>query len=322
MQRLRHPVPLRLDRVAGHAARRVHELRDGAVGGDRPVGDDQQTVAGGLDLLHDVGAENHRAFAAQRVHQLADLDALVGVQPLGGLVQHQDLGFVQNRPGHAGALPVALRDFADGPEEHVLQAGFLDGAPDSLAGGGVVQAAQPGHVFQELADEHVVVQRVRLGQVAHARLGGGQIVADGRSVEADLALVGLKRSREHSHRGRLPRAVGAEEADDLPPVHLEGGPVHRHDGSRSAWSPLPPKSSVSVLLFATWKTAPPGVGRRGESRPPVRGGPQRGRRRGPPARANLPLFCSRRGAGGCRGRILDRLGAAVQWPKRGRNAVS
>ena len=228
---LHHTVSGGLHRVAGDVAAGVHQFGHRSVRGNGSPRDDQQAVAGGFDLLHDVGAENHGALAAERTDQLPDLDALVGIEPFGGLVEHQDLGLVEDRPGHARPLAVPLRDLADGPEEDVFQPCLLGRPADSRASFRVVEAAQPGDVFEELAHQHVLVERVRFRQVPHARLRRREVVGNRLAIEANRALVGLERPRQHAHRGRLPGPVGSQETDDLAPVHVEGGPVDRHNGS-------------------------------------------------------------------------------------------
>ena len=255
LQRLGDAIPLGLDGVAGDATSGVHQLGHGAVGRDGALRDDQQPVAGGLHLLHDVRAQDDRAVAPEGAHQVADLDALVGIEPFGRLVQDEDFGLMQDRAGHSGALPESLRDFAYGPEEDLLQARLLHRPFDPRPARGVVHAAQPRDVFQEFADEHVVVERVRFGQVSDARLGARQVVRDRPAVEPYGALVGLQRPRQHAHGGGLSGPVWSQEAHHFPSLHLETGPVDRHDGAVTLGDPLhgyhPSSFVAGRILFAS-----------------------------------------------------------------------
>jgi hypothetical protein len=104
--------------------------------------------------------------AAEVADQLAHLDDLGRVEAVGGLVQDQEAGLVEQRLGDRDPLAIAARQLADleppdGPEPEAL-----DHALDRGAGGAPAQPLDARHERQELGDPHVVVERHVLGHVA------------------------------------------------------------------------------------------------------------------------------------------------------------
>ena len=81
---------------------------------------------------------------------------------------------------------------------------------------------------QVLDDLHFRVERRRFRQVADALLDL-HAGCSSTSKPATLAVAGRGREEagQDAHRGGLPGAVGAEEADDLALFHLEGDVVYR-----------------------------------------------------------------------------------------------
>ena len=61
------------------------------------------------DLGQDVGRQDHRVLAGQRLDERADLGDLLGVEPDGRLVEDQHVRVGDQRLGQAHALAVALR---------------------------------------------------------------------------------------------------------------------------------------------------------------------------------------------------------------------
>src|SRR5581483_9252750 len=95
------------------------------------------------------------------------------------------------------------------------------------------QPAQLGDEAEIVADEHVGVERVVLGEIPDAALRLAPRLGERHAVEADLARVRLVVLRDHPHRGGLARAVGPEEPHHLAAVHLERRVVHGGDAVES-----------------------------------------------------------------------------------------
>ena len=79
-----------------------------------------------LSLAHAADQVAHRMF-------------LVGIQPVGGLVQDQHFGIVQDRLRQADAAAKALGQGFDRLVQHALKLGAGDGAFGRAAGGGARQ---------------------------------------------------------------------------------------------------------------------------------------------------------------------------------------
>src|SRR6266581_4019668 len=135
-ERRRHTVPRRLDgdldRPLGLADQPVY----GPVGHDPAAADDEQPGARVLHLGEHVGGEDHRTGLAELGDQAPDLDALVRIESFGGLVEHEQVGAVQDGLREPDSLAEALGQLADGPVVDGLEAGPGDGVVDGLAAGG------------------------------------------------------------------------------------------------------------------------------------------------------------------------------------------
>ena len=85
------------------------DLLGGAVGDEPALVDDQHPTAGDLDLRQDVRGQDDGARLAEPADQAADLDDLVRIEPVGGLVEDEQLRRVQQRLGEADALTIPAR---------------------------------------------------------------------------------------------------------------------------------------------------------------------------------------------------------------------
>ena len=61
------------------------------------------------------------ALASEMGNEMPDLDALVGIEPFGRLVENEEVGTVENRRGKAHALAESLRELADWTVEDRLE---------------------------------------------------------------------------------------------------------------------------------------------------------------------------------------------------------
>src|SRR5581483_238117 len=87
------------------------ELVHGAVGEQLAAPDHDQVVGGVLHLRHQVAGHEHRAaLGGERLHQVADPQNSFWVQPVDRLVEHQDPGVPEQRPGDAEPLAHAERE--------------------------------------------------------------------------------------------------------------------------------------------------------------------------------------------------------------------
>jgi hypothetical protein len=197
-QRVAQRGRLRRDHADGGPCRgAVHEFRDGGVR-DEPAATDHHDVLGGLGHLgHQMrGQEHGPAFLRQALEQRPDPQDALGVQSVGGLVEHQDSRVAEQRRGDAQALAHAEREAAHALAGDRLDPDHLDDlvhaiAPDpvSLGQGEQVVVRRPpgvdGACFEHGAD---LVQRRRKFGVAAA-------------IDGDRSRAGRVQAEDQAHRG-------------------------------------------------------------------------------------------------------------------------
>lgn len=173
--------------------------------------DDGDAVAQGLGLLHVVGGHDHCGAAlADGAHHVPHGQARLGVERGGELVEEDQFGLAQQ--------------------------GERDEDPLALSSGELVHVGAPFGGYAELVEQRGGVGGVgvhgreegqRLVDCDLGRQGGGlQLDADalapplgrvGRVLaeHVDIAAVGQAQALKAFHEGRLARAVGADDPEDL-----------------------------------------------------------------------------------------------------------
>ncbi len=188
----------------------------GGVGShDAAFVDDQDAVAGGLDLGEDVGREDHGVLLAQLADQRPSLTPLPRVEALGGLVEDHHVGFVDHRLGDADPLPEALGELADDAIGDVGEVGLLDRQADLVGPALAIDAPQPGDELEVIVDRELAVELHRLGQVADVAAGVDRLFVDVETGDAGRAAGRRKVAGEDPHGGGFTGAVGAKEAQDF-----------------------------------------------------------------------------------------------------------
>ena len=94
-------------------ARALGELCRGSVGEDAAMSDDDRPAAHRLDLLEQMGRDDDRLLRPHRRDDLAHLVFLVGIEPVGRLVEDQHVGIVQQRLRDPDPALEALRQCFD-----------------------------------------------------------------------------------------------------------------------------------------------------------------------------------------------------------------
>ena len=153
-----------------------------------------------------------RPSSPTRREQLADRPHLLRVETVRRLVEHEQLGPAEQRPGDAEPLAHALRVRLDLAVDRVAEAGDRERAVD-VGIGEAVAARLP--VGLEVGDAGEVGHERR---VLDHRADAPQLRAPRPHVlaeEARLAAVGVDETDEHAQRRRLAGAVRAEQAADL-----------------------------------------------------------------------------------------------------------
>jgi hypothetical protein len=147
-------------------------------------------------------------LAGERQHRVARHRVESG----SGLVVHQHVGVVDERPRDGDLPSHPLRDVAE-PAVAVFEVEPVERVLDPLVRDRPGHLVQVGEKSEVRRRRHLLVQRRFFREepevMAHRRLGGA-VAGD-----ADLTGRGLDQPREHFQRRRLPRAVGTDDAEHL-----------------------------------------------------------------------------------------------------------
>ncbi len=165
--------------------------------------------------------------SAEVADELADLADLVRVEAVGGLVEDEQFGIVDEGIGQADALAVAFREGLDHLAAHAVEAAGVDDLADAAAGVAVAEALELGAEFQVFPDAHVLVERDVFRHVADFAAGLDGLAEDVEAGDGGGAGGGRQVAGEHPQGGGFARAVGAEEADDFAAGHGKGDAADR-----------------------------------------------------------------------------------------------
>ncbi len=206
----------------------VGHIRGGAVGHDLTGGQEHDTLAEALHLHHVVARDEQRRAVVggdleqAGAHSVGD----VGVEAGGRLVEHQELGVVEDRlhdPDEGALTRRQLHAHAVG------QVGDLEALEPLLDRG---LAGLPAHAVEAGEDRQGFAhpQPVRKGEVAgdEADLAHRRRAALGEGVPHDGDRAGVRGdgAEEHQERGGLAGSVGAEQGHALARADGEVHPVH------------------------------------------------------------------------------------------------
>jgi hypothetical protein len=150
---------------------------------------------------------------------------LVGIEPIGRLVQDEHVGIMNDRLGEAGAVTKAFGKRVNALVEHGFQEAHLHRPVDGPLLGVPSQAAQFCSKAEESMHGHIGVSRGVLRQVPDQRLAGiGSSTMS--NPPTHRARSGRDKSCNHAHGSRFSSAVGAEKAENLASFHGERDVVH------------------------------------------------------------------------------------------------
>ena len=232
----RQPLQLRSDRrrpLAGQRqrhgveqARPALEVVRGPVRNDASFGDDQGAAADRLHLLEDVGRDEDCLVPGHLPDERSDLELLVGVQPVGRLVEDEHVRIVEQGLRQADAPPEPLGERLDRLVQDGRDAGQLDDVPDGPPARRSEQPANVGDEPEVGGGRDVAVGRRPFGQVAEVALRGDRVDGDVDAADLDASGARGKKPRDHLHGGRLAGAVWSENAEHLATGHGQRDAVH------------------------------------------------------------------------------------------------
>ena len=218
---------------AGTAVANVDEpLRHGGAqlgqvtGEDDPtMVDDHDVFAQVLDQVELVAGEQHGcARCSDLCEQLAHVGDRDRVEPGERLVEHEQIGFVDECRDQLHALLVAVRQRIETVTCPVGEAEPLEPGVDTPTRLLVRPSAQPAQVDQLVPHPHPRIQAPLLGHVPETR---PLRCPDRRSAPPHRARVQLHQPEHRPHRRRLPGAIRAHEPGQPPRSGRERAPVER-----------------------------------------------------------------------------------------------
>jgi hypothetical protein len=204
------------------------DLLDGAGDLELALLDDGDGVAEAVELAQDVAADHDAdALAGDLAQDLAQLAAGERVEAVGGLVEQQQLGAVDQGAGDREALAHALAHLGDAGLGLAAEVEDLQELGDAGAGGLVGLAVALGEELQVAGGGHAGVEG---GAVAEEADALADLVAGGPGVAAvpqHAALVGALQGGEDPQGGALAGAVGADQGEHLAALDRQVEALHR-----------------------------------------------------------------------------------------------
>jgi hypothetical protein len=218
--------------AGGREQRAVEGLRDlrRGTGAQQVPGVDQPHAVALRGLVH-VGRahQDGDALLPQVAEHVPELAAAHGVHAGGGLVQHQYQRLVDQGAAQRELLLHATAQRSCAP----LREGFqhrVDVADQVVVGlhGGLEHA---GEELQVLPHAEVLVQREGAGHVAHVGAYMAVVLHHVATIEGDGAGIGQQQRDQRAEEGALPRAVRADQAEELAFRNAERNVLQRLHGT-------------------------------------------------------------------------------------------
>ena len=194
-------------------------------------------VGEALGLEQEVRAhEDGLAALGHLVDEAEHRAGRLGVEARGRLVEQEEVGLVEHRPGqreagaHAGGVPADLQVEGVGDAEALRRLG------DALVDQAGLHPEQRRRVLEVVGAGETVVERGagRDDAAATAHLGALGVDLGIEPERAHRAAVGVQRPGHEPHHGGLARAVGTEQHGHGAPGHLEGQVVDRERRRRTS----------------------------------------------------------------------------------------
>ncbi len=136
--------------------------------------------------------EDHGPLAPKVADQLADLDALIGVEPLGRLVEDEQIGTMQNRGRETNPLAEPLGQLADRAIEDRLDRRRTDRVVNRGATFRASEVSEARDKVEILRHEHFAVQRIVFREKPDPPLGGTTGVCQRHTIDSDVPAVRLE----------------------------------------------------------------------------------------------------------------------------------
>jgi hypothetical protein len=190
------------------------ELAGGALHEDPALVHDHEPVAELRRLFHVVRRDQQRnAVPLEGTQLLPHEVARLRVEPRRRLVEDQDLRLVDERARDQQAAFHAARQLRDRPVALVLELDELQQLFGPRPRDATRDAEISGVDEEVLDDRDLLVEVVLLRDDPHASLDLARAAGRWHAEHLERPIGGRDRAGDHSHGGRLPRAVRAQEAE-------------------------------------------------------------------------------------------------------------
>jgi hypothetical protein len=176
-------------------------------------------------MMNDMGGEDdrrpRRRFLADQLLETPLVDRIEAGE---GLVEHHQLGLVDDRPEDLDRLRHALRQGLDRLVDIIAEPVLGQQYLGPLAADVERQAAERAHEGDRLLGGHRRIEPALLRQIANHL---GRLERTFAAEQGAMALIGLDDSEQHSQRGGLAGAVGAEDSVDASFRNRDVDSAHR-----------------------------------------------------------------------------------------------
>ena len=176
--------------------------------------------------------------AAHPGDYVEDVTPSGGVEGARGLVQDQDVGFVDEGLRQAQPLAHPAGVSTDAAFGRGSQHGLLEGLVDSGLEVLTLNAEQSPDKLEELASGHPVVKPGVLVEMAYSPSEREAAVLDVVAEDEGLPSGGCVKGGQQADRRRLPGSVGTQEAEDGAGGHLKGEAVEGDEIAEALDKPL------------------------------------------------------------------------------------
>src|SRR5215211_993758 len=159
------------------------------------------------------GEEDGRAAGRLVTEDLREHPHRDGVEAGEGLVEHEEIRLVDQRRRQLRALLVPVRELLDLRPGAILQPESGEPCARGVAGVARSEPVEAAEILELRAERHARVEAALLGHVAEAQPPAR---AHRTPVPEHAAGIDPNETEHGAHRGRLPSAVGTEEAEHAP----------------------------------------------------------------------------------------------------------
>src|SRR5256712_6756264 len=190
--------------------------------------DDGKAGAHPLGDLQDMGREEHHlSLLAEVLAAVFHLAGALRIQAYGGLVEEENLRIVEQRRGQGDLLPHAPGVAGKEVIAPLPEVEELEQRVDAAIAKAALDVVEVAGELEELACAQLVIEGGRVRDVTDHCLGPLGFRRDVDAPHTGAAGSGPQEANQHLDGSRLPRAIGAEESEQLPGRDLQVQVLHR-----------------------------------------------------------------------------------------------